>query len=104
MNHHARPRSGAVLEGLERRRLLAAAVSLVSGKLTVTGTPGADVLSVAPLITKSGIKTIVTANGVAKTFTGSITSIFMTGDKGDDQLSVDPAITVKSTLYGNAGN
>jgi len=36
-----------VLEGLERRRLLAAAVSVVAGKLTIAGTAIADTVDIS---------------------------------------------------------
>ncbi|HYO09460.1 MAG TPA: calcium-binding protein [Tepidisphaeraceae bacterium] len=90
-----------MLEGLERRRLLAAAVSVVAGKLTVAGTDGADAVSVA----KSGNSLIVTVDGgTPATFSGAISSILLKGNGGDDLLTITDALTLKASLQGGNGN
>ena len=63
-----------VLEGLERRRLLAAAWSVVNGQLTVTGTNNVDIVS----LTKAAVGLTLTIDGVPNSITAAVTSIFMT--------------------------
>src|SRR6266496_3637592 len=89
------------LEGLERRRLLAAAtISVVSGKLTVTGTANAD--SVA--ITKSGGSLVVTIDGSPHTISQTVNQILLIGNGGDDVLTISDAVTKPATVQGGAGN
>src|SRR5439155_13035581 len=69
------------LEGLERRRLLAAAtIGVVSGKLTVTGTGNADSVAIA----RSGANLIITIDASPHTITQTVNHILLIGNGGDD--------------------
>jgi Ca2+-binding RTX toxin-like protein len=93
-------REHIVLEGLERRRLLAAAWSVVSGKLTVSGTAGQDVVSLAT----AGSGLTLTIDGTPYSITAPVTSILMMGGKGNDDLAIADDVVIKATLQGNEGN
>jgi Ca2+-binding RTX toxin-like protein len=88
------------LEGLERRRLLAAAVSVVAGKLTVSGAAGGDVVD----ILKSASGLTVTVGGVPQNISAAVSSILMSGNGGDDKLTIADNVNIKATLQGGAGN
>ena len=98
-----RTRPGATrptLDPLEARRLLSAAVE--AGVLRVTGTEGADVIRVALdagqyRVSQSGLADVTFANA-------PVTSIELIGLGGNDRLTVDRTVTVRSVIDGGAGD
>jgi Ca2+-binding RTX toxin-like protein len=89
-----------MLEVLEDRRLLSA--SLVKGTLTITGTPSADTISIAPKSTKL----VVRQSGVSpKSFTlAKVKHIKVNGGAGNDTISVNSRVRINAVLNGEAGN
>ena len=89
-------------EDLEGRRLLAAAVVSVSaGKLTVTGTPGADDVSV----TRVNGKLAVSINhGSPQIISSAVTSILLKGTGGNDHLAISDDVVINASLSGGDGN
>src|SRR3954463_11704548 len=107
------------VEGLEQRALLSAAVS--GGVLTVTGTDGADIISVRAAKDSSGAATLVVTENVrpaegedwaaptVSTFLQSdVTSIVVNGGLGNDSIAIGgkrgSAVSTPATLNGGDGN
>ena len=87
------------VENLEARRFLS--FTLVGGALTVTGTGGDDIISLKLV----GNQIRLSTDGVVKKFAeASVTSIQISGGNGKDTVSIQGAITVPATLFGEAGN
>ncbi|MGA2230826.1 MAG: FG-GAP-like repeat-containing protein [Tepidisphaeraceae bacterium] len=81
----------------------AVTASVVDGELKVTGTSGADIISVS--LNTAGTKLKVVGNGQdAGTFklTG-LTGIHVNGGPGADSISIDASVTLPATLLGNGG-
>src|SRR5688500_16941949 len=89
-----------MLEGLERRFLLAANVSLVKGQLNVIGTSGADDIE----ISQSGGVTTVNDGGVITTLTRAVSHVVLQGKAGNDRLVVQDSVLVDSNIDGGDGN
>src|SRR5438067_13238611 len=91
------------LESLESRRLLAANVSptLDAGVLTVTGTNKNDAIYVSVADTQL----TVSFNRQSFTFnTADVSEIDIDGGRGNDQISVDTAVTANALIHGGDGN
>ena len=103
----ARRATPAVVQPMERRVLLSAAV-LSNGVLTVTGTAGADTISVtAGQVTSPNSPIAVTVNGTTQQFlAGQVTAIVVNAGDGNNDVSIQdndaglPGVTVN----GGAGN
>jgi hypothetical protein len=92
----------AVVESLETRRLLS--VSLSHGVLKVTGTHGADVISISADPTTQGMVD-VSLNGKMSTFSVSkISRIKISAGAGNDMVTEDASITDASSMVGGAGS
>src|SRR4051794_16055820 len=84
---------------LESRRLFSFVLS--DGLLTVTETAGADVVALKRL----GDQIRLSENGAIKKIPlASVSSIQIFAGKGNDVVSLTGAITVPTTLFGEAGN
>src|SRR5687768_12133295 len=91
-----------MLEGLERRTLLAAAVSLVSGKLNITGTDAVDNVEISY---SAGVTTVNDiTGGVVHQFTDPVTTLVAQGRGGGDRLVVDDSFLAPSTIAGGDGD
>src|SRR5690242_10299091 len=91
-----------VLEQLESRRLLS--VALINGQLQIKGTTGDDTISVDSNDFPSRIRVIV--NGLVRRFdTADVSSIFISGLKGDDQIRVFENVNtaIRTSIYGQDG-
>ena len=99
------PRSA---EPLERRRLLTAAYTLVSGLLTVNGDDtGASGSADVIVISKSGSNIVGTDSGTQfLNEANPVTSIVVNGKGDNDSITIDPTVgsTIPDTLNGDAGN
>ena len=89
-----------MLEGLERRYLMAATISLVKGQLVVIGTNGADDIEV----TESGGNTTVNDGGTITTLTKPVSHVVLQGKSGNDRLVVNNSILVDANIDGGQGN
>src|SRR5689334_16489495 len=92
-----------LVEQLESRRLLS--VGLVNGQLQIKGTSGADVITVDSNDFSSRIRVVV--NGSVRRFnTSDVTSIFVSGLKGDDDIRVADTVSsaIRTSIYGQDGN
>src|SRR2546423_6866002 len=88
-------------EPLESRRLLAS-VAIQSSVLTVNADGTNDTISVNP---GAAGKTVVTLNGSNSTFNNSaFTAIKVSGNGGNDKITISSTITRPATLLGGAGN
>jgi Ca2+-binding RTX toxin-like protein len=98
-----------LIEGLETRRFLSAGhvhpfAALHHGKLMVHGTKAADAITVA-VDAADPTKLDVTMNGTTLQFDlASVSRLMVVAGKGDDSVTVDPAVTFGCKLIGNAGN
>jgi len=91
----------AVCEVMEARRMLAADATLASGLLSITGTSGADFISV----NKSGSKLVVDLGAVNKEFTSSnVNNIVVNLMGGSDSFLSFNEVTKPMLVYGGAGN
>src|SRR4051812_5119415 len=101
--------NAAVVESLEPRRLLSAAMAVHHGVLTVRGTRGDDMIVVtmnpAP---DGGASVSVEMNGKMATFGSSaIQGVKVVGGAGDDDLEVtmtDGTYDLPVTMLGGRGN
>ncbi len=74
------------------------------GILKVDGSRAADTIAIAVDAT-DGTKLDVTMNGTLVQFNlTDVHRILVTGGKGDDNISVDPSVSVNARLIGNSGN
>jgi Ca2+-binding RTX toxin-like protein len=88
------------LEQLESRQLLAIAVT-PEGVLTVTGTNKSDRIGL--VLSASDIQVTINKQSLAIPLAG-LTGIDIAGLKGNDRITIDPAITLPATIDGGAGN
>ena len=97
----------ATMQSLEARRLMTVAALTTSTMpyaggtmLTITGTPGADTIS----LTYSGTAyTVKTAAGFSKILPGVYSAIRIDGMAGDDRITVAANIWTPMFLYGEEG-
>jgi hypothetical protein len=91
-----------VVESLEGRRLLS--VSLSHGVLNVTGTHGADDISISADPTTPGMVD-VSLNGKMSTFSAAkISRIKINAGAGNDMVTEDASVTDASSMVGGAGS
>ena len=87
----AHPWAGVVVEPVERRTMMSAAV-LANGVLTVTGTAAADTISVKYTesnVTEGNLDYTVTVNGVTQTFANSAaTQLVINAGDGNDSVTL----------------
>jgi Ca2+-binding RTX toxin-like protein len=81
-------------------------VRLNGTQLEIIGTNSADIIRVARTTSTAGGERLrVSWNGTDYDFdSASVTSIFLDGRDGDDQLSMDAAVAQYSTIVGGVGN
>src|SRR4051794_14898270 len=98
----------SVVETLEERRLLSTTPTLTNGVVDVTGTKGADVITVA-LNHDDASKLDVTVNGVVTEFDmvqTPVSGVRVDGRRGNDAISVDESnglLPFGVTLLGGKG-
>jgi Ca2+-binding RTX toxin-like protein len=94
--HHAHPKPAPALPHN--------AVKLAGRNLMIQGTNGNDTIKVA-VNADDPTKLDVTYNGVTKTLAaGKIKRIFVNAKAGDDSVTIDSSVNLKSMLLGGAGN
>ena len=90
-----------LVESLENRRLLAGDVTLDGNLLTIEGSHKSDRIT----ITAADTDLTVTLNKKSFTFAATdVDSIVINGDKGNDWISIDAAVTTAAQIDGGAGN
>jgi len=90
-----------LVESLESRQLMSASLDPVTKVLTINGSSGNDVITVA----KVGDQLKVTENGVSRLFTASkVGKIRAFGNAGVDQITVDQAVTTPAELHAGPGS
>jgi hypothetical protein len=109
MMHHQgsdmAPTFKPTIETLEDRFVPAAVTTnLTNGILAVVGTSAADQIT----IRQTGITFVVTAtttggSRVVRSFTG-VSSIVVSGESGNDRISIGPEIRLSARLYGGWGS
>ena len=89
------------MEELERRRLLS--VSFAAGIVRVIGTAGNDAITVDA---DGGVaRLVVQDNASVRRFnTADVQMVLIDGRDGDDTISLTPAVTLPSQVYGEGGN
>src|SRR5215203_4306438 len=93
------------LEGLELRRMLAVTASISNGTLNVTGTSGANTITLNKVSNGK-----VTVSGVSGQFTpgtgsGKFTKIFINAGNGNDKIQINNNVPyTSSTILGAGGN
>lgn len=101
-------RGSVELQPLESRRLLAAAslgVSQHGTQLHIAGTPSHDSITVS--FGRHGGRTgywVTAANGFARLWTGSTTSIQIDAGEGNDRVEIQASIKIPVSIFGGAGN
>ena len=103
-----RRRTAAVIEAVERRTLLSAAV-LSNGVLTVTGTDAADTIDVQVQGGSTVASVQVTVNGSVQSFNApmTVTSVVVNGGDGNDTITLDATPDGTAATYdlnGGAGD
>ena len=89
------------LEALESRVLMALSVSLNKGQLVITGSDDADTINIS--IAADQIKVDLNSAGFTSPL-ASVRQIRVNGGRGDDRISVDPAVALPATLQGGGGD
>src|SRR5687767_6506280 len=89
-----------MLEGLERRFLMAASISLVKGQLNVIGTSAADDIE----ISQSGGVTTINDGGLITEINRPVSHIVLLGKSGNDRLVVQDSIVVDANIDGGDGD
>jgi hypothetical protein len=106
---HRAPASRSVeLQPLEGRLLLSTAPALelssVGGKLHILGTSGDDTITVTFKHKDSRSGLFVSSAGFSKLWTKTVTSIRIDGLGGNDQIKINPNISLPVKLFGDAGD
>ena len=87
-------------EPLESRQMMSASAS--HGVLTITGTSGADVISVSQL---SNGNVRVNDNGTMRTFSNfAVNQVRVNAGSGNDKVTIETSVTRPATIKGQAGN
>jgi hypothetical protein len=81
-------------------------------QLNVTGSTGADHITISQVnaLSGTGIQILTTSFTIAdtgqatQTYTGTIVGINVFGNGGDDYIAIDPSVTLNCQLHGGAGN
>src|SRR5436305_14652548 len=89
-----------MIETLERRLFLHSAV-VTNGVLIFSGEDVADILSVTLV---GNAYRAHAGDGFSQDFpVAQVNAISVTGAGGDDQITIDAAITLRTTLFGGTG-
>lgn len=89
-------------ETLESRQLMSATLNPATHLLTVSGTSGNDVITVA--LSADAKKVVVNQNGVVQTFDkAKVTKVKALGYAGNDDISVAPNVTLPAELHAGPG-
>src|SRR5688500_18662818 len=93
----------AVMQNVEPRRLLAGvAATFLDGVLIVQGTGGAD--DVAVVADGGRGKFSVRVGRAVKQYKGSLSTVVVHGNGGNDRIVIGDGIAAGATLFGGAGN